>query len=184
MSLLLARTNAEAHLYMELQPCGTCGATEFHPRSSVVMAEGDLASRYHGACPNCGTEREYTFRIPEDIIFPEADRVRFGADEPSELLDPGDWLWVADLYTRHTPADPGGLPDADRARFGRDLATAVAAIEEVLKFVPAGADQVPPEAFFSERGREVYATEPGRFRAARLKAVEYAYRELAEGFLG
>jgi hypothetical protein len=37
MALRLARTNAEAHLYMEMPPGETCGESEFNPVSSVNM---------------------------------------------------------------------------------------------------------------------------------------------------
>lgn len=52
--------------------------------------------------------------------------------------------------------------------------------EEVLKFLPPGADHVPGEALFSATGKALYQAEPGRFRKARLEAVLRAYRD-AEG---
>lgn len=177
MALPLARTNAEAHLYMDLHPC-RCGEATFERRSAVVEADGDLASRYSGACPRCGEQREFLFRLPAEILLAEPVEVRFGGDEPSELIDPGEWLRIADAYASQGPADVHDAPAADRARAAQDTATAVAAVDEVLKFVPAGADAVPEAAFRSELGRAVYAKEPGRFRAARLAAVRDAYRQL------
>lgn len=67
MALRLARTNAEAHIYMELSPCEVCGATEFAPDHGVITVDGDLASQYAGPCPGCETPREFVFRIPEDV---------------------------------------------------------------------------------------------------------------------
>ena len=58
-----------------------------------------------------------------------------------------------------------------------DIAQAVLAREEVIKFLPGGGDRVPDKAFWTERGRAVRDREPGRFRAARLAAILDAYRK-------
>lgn len=159
----LARTSAEAHLAMDLTPCA-CGETQFPRDSAVVRLGEELCSRYRGACARCGAARELVFRIPEDVMMPVPGEVRFGGAEPSELLDPGEWLAVADVHAKRGT--------------GTGLVTAIAALEEVLKFAPAGAERVPETAFTSERGRAVLAAEPGRFRVARLEIVLKTYREL------
>jgi len=183
MPLRIARTNAEAHLYMELNPCDNCGESEFTPDHSVIVAEGDLASRYAGACPRCGASREFVFRIPEDVIFPDPDEPVFGDDQPSVLIDAGEWLWVADLIARSVPAEPGDDMNGDeRHTVATDLRTAAAAVGEAAKFIPAGAETVPADRIWSARGRAVYEDEPGRFRKIRLDAVQRTYREVAERF--
>jgi hypothetical protein len=55
------------------------------------------------------------------------------------------------------------------------LSIAVAAMNEILKFIPAGAETVPDEAFWSERGRRVRDQEPGRFDRERLLVVRDSY---------
>ncbi|HEY0992266.1 MAG TPA: hypothetical protein VGD80_34680 [Kofleriaceae bacterium] len=165
MTRLHARTNSEAHLYMDLNPCG-CGGIDFE-RHSAVITEGDaLCSRYSGACKSCGARREFVFELPETFRPIRGDHIEFGGDDPSRLLDPGEWLAVAEFHARR---NPGTRDDLDIAR---------AAVEEVLKFAPAGAERVPDDAFRSERGRAVRDREPGRFRRARLEAVLGAYRDL------
>lgn len=182
MTLPVARTSAEAYLYMELHPCESCGESAFEPENAVVAAEDDLASRYTGDCPGCGTRREFMFRLPDEILQSDPEHPRFGDDRPSELLDPGEWLWLADLIAQNTPAEPDGLNDEERWQARVDLRSAAEAVGEVLKFIPAGADQVPVEAFRTERGRDVYEAQPGRFRRERLEVVAQTYRELAEQF--
>jgi hypothetical protein len=182
MTLPLARTNAEAHLYMELHPCQTCGEGDFEPRSSVVFVDGDLASHYTGRCRGCGAAREFTFRIPQDVVLPDLEHPAFGEEQVSQLLDPGEWLWLADVIARKTPAEPTGLSHDERRNARIDLRTAAAALDEAVKFVPEGADAVPGTACWSERGSQVYSDEPGRFRRIRLEAVARAYRDLAERF--
>lgn len=171
----VARTSLEAHLYMDLRPCA-CGEVRFPRASSVVqLPDGVLGSRYTGACAGCGTAREFVFTLPPDESTPESE-IRYGGPEPSELLDPGEWLAVADQYARAVPADPHLLTEPDRRRARARLASAAAALDEVLKFVPAGDDRVPVTAIRSELGGSVYGQEPGRFRAARLAAVRDSYR--------
>lgn len=186
MVLPVSHTSAEAHLYMDLHGCA-CGESGFARDSAVVALEdGDLARRYSGPCAGCGTEREFVFRLP---ATPSTGRPAspsgflFGGEEPSELIDPGEWLAVSDAYAAQAPVDPAGLTP-EQTRHGQAvLARAAAALDEVLKFIPEGGEAVPAEAFFSDRGREVYGREPGRFRAARLAAVREVYAGLADQFV-
>jgi hypothetical protein len=172
----LARTSHEAHLFMDLRPC-RCGESRFERANAVVaLPGGGLGAHYQGSCPRCGAAREFVFRLPERALEPTAD-MRYGAAEPSELIDAGEWLSVADRYATSVPAAAHRLPEVERRRACARLGAATAAVEEALKFVPAGADRVPMSAVWSESGRSVYAAEPGRFRASRLTAVRDAYRD-------
>ncbi|MFJ4658127.1 hypothetical protein ACIP5Y_43245 [Nocardia sp. NPDC088792] len=176
-TLPLARTNAEARLYLTLQPCPTCGETRCQYRSAVINIDGLLASRYTGQCPTCGTAREYEFLLPDEILPPPADSVRFGAGDPSQLLDPGVWLWYSDVAIRQVPANPAGLDAEARRKSRHALATALAAVEETLKFLPPGVDRIPESAFTSQRGIDTYRQEPGRFTRPRLEALRDTYAE-------
>jgi len=95
-SLPLARSNAEARVFLRLQPCHVCGSKDCAFDSAVLRVDGELVGRYRGGCAVCGAEREYLFRIPEQVLVPPADGVRFGDERPSQLLDPGVWLWYSD----------------------------------------------------------------------------------------
>ncbi|MFJ6198348.1 hypothetical protein [Micromonospora sp. NPDC092111] len=174
MTPLAARSTHEAHLYMDLQPCG-CGAGRFPRAASVVaLPDGDLARRYAGACERCGTGREFLFRLPAEPVGVE-EGFRYGGAEQSLLIDAGEWLWVAEGHARGVPAGAAGLPAADRRRCEIRLTAAVAALDEVLKFVPPGGSRVPFTAVWTALGRSVYQREPGRFRTGRLTAVRSAY---------
>ena len=176
----LARTNAEAHMYMDLHACEECGETRLEPESSEIVVDGDLASRYHGRCPACDAQREFVFRLPGEILLPPADRIRFGDDRPSELIDAGEWLWIADHIMSRIPEDPARAAPDEREGHRFDMTAAVAALEEALKVVPPGADEVPAETLWTERGREVYRERPGRFAQGSLRAVRDAYQELVD----
>ncbi|GAA1512248.1 hypothetical protein GCM10009677_51550 [Sphaerisporangium rubeum] len=166
----VARTRDEAHLYLDLHPCAACGSVDVTWQDALVTSGGSAATRYSGICPGCGAAREYVFASPRREVVAAGFPV-FGGPEPSRLLDAGEWLWVADLTAGNVPA---GDPVAAR----RALAVAAAAVEEVVKFIPPGADRVPDEAFWSDRGRRVRAAEPGRFQVDRLLVVRDTYREL------
>jgi hypothetical protein len=64
------------------------------------------------------------------------------------------------------------------------LAVAQAAVVEVIKFVPAGADAVPEDEFWTPEGQAVRAAEPGRFRLDRLLTTRDAYAELSSEISG
>lgn len=175
-TLLLARTNLEAHIYMDMHAC-ECGDGNFDRTNSVIELDGDLASRYVGACRGCSRIREFIFAIPEYPSLPSANSMSFGDGTPSQLLDAGEWLFVADRYAQvaTTNAEPG----SEAARVARQqVATAAAAMDEVLAFVPEGADMVPYESLRTERGREIYDEQPGRFYQDRLEVVRDTYRSI------
>lgn len=168
--LRTARTRDEAHLYMDLHPCQRCGSVDVTWKSGLRQAGGGFARAYSGACEGCGDAREFVFRLPEPGTVPASGgRYHFGGDAPSELLDAGEWLWVADLSASNVPVD-------DPTAALNSLSLAVAAMDEVLKFIPPGADKAPDTAFWSERGRDVRAREPGRFDRERLLIVRGSYR--------
>jgi hypothetical protein len=79
------------------------------------------------------------------------------------------------------PGNAAALGGEDRRRAIWFMTRAVHALDEVLKFIPPGADQVPDAAFFTEQGRAIRTREPGRFRKLRLEAVLGAYEEMLRG---
>ena len=163
MKRLYMRTSAEAHMYMDQQPC-TCGDIEFDRQSAAMSDGGVLCSRYFGKCRSCGTMREFVFELPP-TQRPITNQVEYGGSDPSRLLDAGQWLGIAEYYAKLEPGTP------------EDLDIARAAVEEVIKFVPMGGDSVPDKAFWTERGRAVRDREPRRFRIARLAAILEVYRK-------
>jgi hypothetical protein len=175
--LPVARTRDEAHLYMDLHPCEACGGVDVTWHSSVADQDGVPARRYAGRCSDCGAAREFLFALPERPSLPgPEDVVFFGGPERSQLLDAGEWLLVSDLCAQAGSVRPDDT-EAQRAEARESLAIAAAAVQEVLKFVPAGADEVPDTGFWSERGRTVRHQEPGRFRRRPLAIVRDTYRD-------
>lgn len=170
-----ARGYDEAYLFMRLRECA-CGETGFEKDSEIEPVDGGVVERIAGFCPSCGRERRFAFRLPAGLPELHADP-RYGeGDEPSRLLDPGEWLVVGDEFAATAElllAAPRPAPeDVLEARYR--LLAALAATGEVAKFVPAGADAVPAGAFWTPLGAELYRDAPDRFGAGALD------RELAE----
>ncbi|NEA37229.1 hypothetical protein [Streptomyces sp. SID13031] len=169
MAFAMARTRDEAHLYLELHPCPDCGSVEAPWEHALIEVDGDLTISYAAVCPGCAAEREYLFGLPAKET-PVGSWPTFGGTEPSELLDAGQWLAVADQAAGNVPVEP--------AEAGLALSIARAAVEEVIKFVPPGQPVVPAEEFWTPDGRQVFEAEPGRFRLDRLLVVRDTYHEL------
>ncbi|TWD84384.1 hypothetical protein FB561_5571 [Kribbella amoyensis] len=168
----IARTGDETLLYLELHPCPDCGTIETPWEHGLVESDGELVISYAGICATCGAERQYLFGLPEtESVGPFPN---FGGPEPSELIDAGEWMAVADRAAGSVPAGADLAGDQEAAVV---LQVARAAVEEVLKFVPAGADAVPDNAFWTDDGQAVRAAEPGRFRLERLLVVRDSYSD-------
>src|SRR5213083_2466686 len=152
MSYPYARTFDEAYLYMELRPC-VCGETEFDRESVSSVVDGVPVERYSGQCPTCGRRRQFTFRFPTEPQKITFDMHYGWGSEPSRLLDPGEWLGVADVFEANARAELGSgdiTGDDQLTAIFYLLSSAAAATEEVLKFLPAGADRIPEDAFRSQ----------------------------------
>ncbi|WP_328449392.1 hypothetical protein OG780_17905 [Streptomyces sp. NBC_00386] len=162
--MLIARSTQEAHLYMDLHACA-CGAESFEREHRLDERDGVLVAVYEGVCPRCGRARSFAFRLTDEL--PPAPPA-FGGSEPSRIIDPGEFLWVSDQVATDTGLRLLHTPPAERHQQREGSAFALAAVEEVLKFLPRGADSVPGELFTSERGREVYDRTPHRFERAAL----------------
>ncbi|MFI1988195.1 hypothetical protein [Actinoplanes sp. NPDC020271] len=171
----LARTGREAQLYLDLVSC-ECGGLGLTARSEAVRFEdGTAGRRYAARCEACGRERELVFRVPAIAQDgPGRDRVVYGLGErASELLDPAQWLWVAERYAAAVPPEIDLLSDKDRITARGWLMAAVAAIGEVEKF--QGRDGIPPEAFWTGPGRAWYEREPYAFQTGRLTDLRRGY---------
>jgi hypothetical protein len=157
--MLSARSAVEENMYMSLHSCA-CGQVD--PPSHMGLGDtddGDPYTRFHGECPSCGAQREFLFAQLPDDLEPEEYTWAVGA-EPSRLIDPGEWdLVVETLLSDDEPSDD----------LAADLRCAASAVDEILKFIPAGADEVPQSAFWTPRGLARWVRAPYRFRRAFLE---------------
>jgi hypothetical protein len=182
-----ARSYEEAQLFLDVHPC-ECGSADFGWRQDVTPQGEDLLVEYGGRCRGCRRERLFAFTMHQRVAMPAA-----GAwselERPSQLLDPGEWMLVADSFAApYAEALAGGAPPAERGTDEQerdrsiDLARSAAALDEVLLFLPPGADAVPAEAFRSERGRRALDDVPGHFTRDALETLRDTFRAVAGPF--
>lgn len=196
-----ARTYGEAHVYMDLRPC-ECGSASF-PRGQLAVAANDkdgVTVGFAGPCDDCDRPRAFAFRLPPRRGVPTESPYLFSypGDRPSELLDAGEWFGVAEGYAAIADAVEEAADDAaTTGGAGRDeaadpdledgikvLTCAASAVDEVLRFVPPGAEVLPPAALWTEEGRERYARDPDRFRRASLERWRAERRRRLAEFAG
>ncbi len=164
------RTPLECRLYIELHPCD-CGGAVVDIAHRLVTQNDTLCARYRGRCLSCQKDLEYLFALHSEIAAPTA----FGGTTPSTIIDAGQYMAASERAARQ--AQVGG--SSDQQTSARALLTrAIACLDEVIKWIPVGDDQVPMSAFFTSEGQRVYMEDPSRFRRERLLAVLAAYREL------
>jgi uncharacterized protein YjbI with pentapeptide repeats len=182
--MLRARSVPEEHVYIELHPCEKCGSPLWTYTHELDVDGPRMTSRFDGKCKMCGAPRAFEFDMTGDAVSDTDPRRFYGGPEPSELVDPGEWLIIADKRAKVAPSSPDGLAPAALAAARGAMLEAAAAVEEARKFIPAGATEVPASAFRSDKGRAVHAAEPGRFRDFRLEAVAQTYAKILGRFAG
>jgi hypothetical protein len=178
MTVRLARTRHEANLFIDVTPC-VCGESQLPRSSSAITLPGGMPGvRYAGTCPHCGRERVFEFQAPEvPQDFPADDEVIFGrGTKPSELLDVGQWVAVAQAYAGAVPAAAASLRGEERTLARLRLMAAVGAVQEALKFVDrTGLNPLSEAALWTDAGREVYARDPGLFKSFPLEGLQREY---------
>jgi hypothetical protein len=155
---------------MELHPCD-CGSPAFEQRHWLEERGDDLLAIYEGPCRGCKKVRHFELTLIDDL--PPAPPA-FGGREPSQLIDPGEFLAAAERTASHVPDDAAARPPHERAAAKRELGVAIAALEEVLKFIPEDRERVPAECF--NGSRPMYDAEPARFERRRIEQQIAGYR--------
>lgn len=183
LALPRVRTFNEAILYIRLRPCG-CGETEAGWRHVTITLDDAPARYFTGPCATCGRPREFTVAMPEEAQ-PREDVVFGDGAERSEVIDPGEWLSVSDLYGQRVDEllDGGELGPEEVGVVQYALSARVSAVDEALKFMPSNADAVPEWLFRSVPGRAVFEAAPARFGRDALLAERAALWANLERFI-
>jgi hypothetical protein len=183
LALPYVRTYNEAILYIRLRPCG-CGETEAGWQQVSIVLDDAPARYFTGACANCGRAREFTVAMPADAQ-PRPDVVFGDGAECSQVIDPGEWVGVSDLYgqTAEELLTDGEFDEADVQIVHYALSARVSALDEALKFVPGNGDAVPEWLFRSVSGRAAFEAAPPRFGRDSLRAERAALWANLERFV-
>ncbi|MGW4499080.1 hypothetical protein ACWENR_10760 [Micromonospora sp. NPDC004336] len=180
------RSAWECQAFLTLTPCPGCGGPGLRP-TEIATLTGDAGRRweYQAACGRCGRAETFTFAVAVERApaYPG-----FGGATPSQLLDAGQFLVLAEAVADAVPADPYdidppdpdavGTVEAELARARDDIGVAVAAVSECLKFVPAGAAAVPRSALWSPAGLARFDADPEAFERRQLLSTLGAFREV------
>ncbi len=171
--MLKARSTAETWLYLELHGC-ECGVSQFEPEHWLESRDGALVAVYQGSCPACGTRRRIEFSLADAQEVPAP---AIGGETPSEIIDAGEFLLLSDRAAASVPVDLSGLTDRQLAVARERMTRAIVALQEVMKFIPSGADQVPESALRVADSRALYREHPERFTRTELNTRLRSYRE-------
>ena len=167
---LFARTLEEADLYVDLE-CEAVGEVPKSRKKRTVERRRKPVLVYEIRCES-GKLLEFEF---EDGGLPDAKpglrrKVEFGGASPSLLIDAGEWMKVADRHQAKAPKSVAGLSERARRDAKRDMQIAVAALQEVMKFLPAGADRVSSTSLLNARGKAYFNKDVRRFQRSALQA--------------
>jgi hypothetical protein len=180
-----ARSPREAALFVEQRRC-RCGMDRFEPASRLYPAESGqdrVLLTFQGTCPLCGAMRYTEFTVPNrpdgTLSGPLGYGLRYVGDGPSTLLDPGLFLALAAANGEHADRTDAELWD-DAAEL---LCAAVACYDEVLLFIPDGADRVPAEAIRSAPGRVILRAHPDELHHDRIVAARDERRRQLDAIL-
>lgn len=165
---------AEAHLYAAMVPCRACSTlglliTQSHDEDNGASRR----LRAKTLCEGCGGETELDFIAVGGIdLRPEAVAripvVINATEQPSELLDPGQWLTLYRIAVEAAER----IPEKPLAR--AVLLEAGQCLAEALRFYPADSDVPPVAAFFSAETLQRFRDHPHLF--ARQRLIELAAR--------
>ncbi|UWZ34609.1 hypothetical protein Drose_25730 [Dactylosporangium roseum] len=184
----VARSAWECQLFLTLADCPACGGVGL---SMTEFTAGREILTYTARCATCAQPRTFRFRPSDE---PEPVYPAFGGAGPSQIIDAGQFLDIAERSADLVPADPAEFDEAHVAvdppmtldDAYEQLTIAVAAVEEALKFVPAGAARIPRSALWAASSLARYDQEPEIFERDVLDAVlaelaqaQSAYRPVA-----
>jgi len=167
---LFARSSEEADLYVDLE-CEAQGEVPVARKRRKAERRRETFVVYEIRCKS-GKLLEFEFR-EDGLPAPKPGlrrKVEYGGNAPSQLIDAGEWMKVVDRHANRAPRSLAGLPERARRDATSDLALALAALDEVMKFLPAGADRVPSTSLFGTRGKAYFNKDVRRFRREALVA--------------
>jgi hypothetical protein len=188
MARLRARTIVEAHLYLDLMRAdGELGdADPGDPAAWTTLTEGPDAWTLHADGAG-GAFDPFDITIAyADVADARRSGIRFGV-RTSTLIDAGQWQELGTAYSEQAieaELTAAGAPDDAelRAEALQSWDFAIDVTGEALRFLPTGVTEMPPAAFWSERGRTAYQEDPDRFSRPVLARQVAIYRTMRDDF--
>lgn len=167
------RSLAEMLFVAGLSPCSACGdhrPVEWH-------AGGHGATwTLRGACPRCATQHSYEFVCDRDPIAAGHGELELGGGEPSTVLDPHTLVQEIDRLMPAIAIRPGVLADPQWSANWARLVRLRIALNELAKFLPAGAETIAVEGAAERDQRQ----RPERYTRAWIFAERERWAQIAE----
>jgi uncharacterized protein YjbI with pentapeptide repeats len=175
-----ARSTNELREYARRHPC-ICGEASIDNFEYVSgrLDDGRKLAMYRGLCPSCGRSRRissWLFRYPD----PRREFHLAGVSEPSFIIGPHEFL--AAVLPANLAADPDTLPLPEwDEQFDRNVA-ALRGINELAKFLPEGAREIPDEAYKGEGWPAARAAHPECYTRAWIEPTQVRLAEQRRRF--
>lgn len=174
--MLTARTLAEAQVYLSVMAAADDAPDAVEP-PETTRTEGEEAWTV-----SSGVGEVQVLYRTEDQARTLGERFGLGV---SLLLDAGAWVSLASVWARRAQdadLEYTGQPGQNRKRVELNWEFARDGMAEALKFLPAGADEIPADAFWTELGTRVHERNPGLFTRANLTEDYEFYRDTLDDF--
>ena len=158
-----------------LVPCPACG-----DHRDVAWEAGGHGTMWtlDGMCPRCRTLRHVSFESPIDPIAVDHADLELGGTEASSILEPYSLMTeidrLAPLIALHTDGLGGGDWSANWDRLDRVRT----ALNELAKFVPAGAEAITTTGSAMDAADRL--ARPGRYTRTWIEAERAHWKAIAD----
>ncbi|HEY4177713.1 MAG TPA: pentapeptide repeat-containing protein [Kofleriaceae bacterium] len=145
------RSSSEVDFWLRLHGCPQCGSHELG--ETQMRGYGrymDVAGQPRGAimgttCPRCGFHRDVQFYMHP--AYDTCDVRELGGPMPSTIITPLEFATEMRRALALVPVAFERLSDQERRAIAAERALAYKSAVELLKFIPAGASEVPDALF-------------------------------------
>ena len=162
---VLVHSVQEEYFYMMVNRCA-CGGAWLEKSQTVEEGGRQLRHRVEAECFKCKTQRTFHFVMDAPPQGPKGSIRQINSTaHPSRALDVAEWMELARFYLGRIERLKKSVERA------QSLLDARQCLEEVLKFYPAGVQQPPPEALWSDKSRQAVAARPEAFLRATIEEM-------------
>jgi uncharacterized protein YjbI with pentapeptide repeats len=162
-----ARSGLEVYFWLRLHACPQCGERDIGEPHSSYGLMSTPAGKFLGAdiyvtCPRCAHPRSFEFYEADGYNRSEG-QVALGHASPSTIISPQDFSRELRRTLAEVPPEFEQLSDAEQDHIAAQRGIAEDCAIELLKFVPAGATEIPDAAFGDDLAyKHEHAAELGR----------------------
>ena len=168
------RSVAEMDFAASLFPCGECGSRDI---GKLEMSGAAGERTLSGRCPRCRTPRVIRFDGRDAVDLPAPEPLHLGGPEPSQIITPVQLFEELDRLSPLIVWEPEALgPEMWRANAVL-TDRAATCLNELLKFIPAGATAMPDDAL-DDASRADRDARPERYERAWLAPERDRYLDL------